>query len=111
MAMTNARESKDALLYAAALLFADKGFHGTSLEDLALATGQSVESLIDAYESKEGLFYAAVELTGALLAAEERERMTSLLPRVQKAVLNSKLLIFHREAIARLSALGEEPGG
>ena len=49
------------VVQAARDVFWDKGFEGTSLPDLELATGLSRSSLYNAFTSKRGLFDAAIE--------------------------------------------------
>jgi TetR/AcrR family transcriptional repressor of nem operon len=51
----------DHVVQAARDVFWDKGFEGTSLPDLELATGLSRSSLYNAFTSKRGLFDAAIE--------------------------------------------------
>lgn len=50
-----------ALLDAATTLFMDRGFAGTSLEDVIAVAGGSRRTIYDAFGNKEGLFAAAVQ--------------------------------------------------
>ncbi len=50
-----------ALLEAAAEVFARKGFHGASLDDVAEAAGFSKGAIYSNFEGKEDLFFATIE--------------------------------------------------
>ncbi len=52
-----AREARARLLAAAARAFADRGFHGVSMRDLARETGRSLGAFYNHFESKEELLF------------------------------------------------------
>ncbi len=54
------RDTRSDILDAALELFADKGFYGVSLRDVARATGVSVSALYHHFPSKDELFEAVV---------------------------------------------------
>ena len=51
----------DAVLVRAADVFSERGYHGTSINDLAAATGLSAGSLYKAFADKRAVFLATVE--------------------------------------------------
>jgi AcrR family transcriptional regulator len=64
------REKKDELFEAALSLFAEKGFQGTSIRDLAGACHTSISNLYYHFGSKEGLLVAILDrYSGELLEA------------------------------------------
>lgn len=52
------QQTRDHLLAAAAQVFADRGFYGASLDDVAAAAGFTKGAVYSNFESKEGLFLA-----------------------------------------------------
>jgi AcrR family transcriptional regulator len=77
------RAVREAQMVAAAeRLFAERGYHGVSMDEIATASGISKPMLYDYFGSKEGLFLACVErargrlfeeIAGAVRGAEEAE--------------------------------------
>lgn len=59
--MTTERYSKDDVVAAAGRLFAERGYHGTSMRDLGRALGLHGSSLYSHVASKEDLLVAVVE--------------------------------------------------
>ena len=60
--MARPREfDEDEVLQSALRVFWEKGYEGTALTDLLEATGLTKSSLYKAFDSKEGLFWRAVE--------------------------------------------------
>ncbi len=57
---SEARDTRTEILNAALELFADKGFYGVSIRDVARATGVGVSALYHHFPSKEELFEAVV---------------------------------------------------
>jgi AcrR family transcriptional regulator len=106
-ALQTGREPGEQVLAAAAALFAVRGFHGMTLTELAeVLGGRDVDALTETFGDKERLFYAAIEYVQRPASDEPvRSAMRLLLPKVEKARLNSKLKTFHGEAAARLRAL------
>lgn len=52
------RQTRDALEQAARTLFAERGFHGTTLADITTAAGRSTAAFYRYYTDKEDLLYA-----------------------------------------------------
>jgi AcrR family transcriptional regulator len=67
--MSSDRRSRDDVVTAAGRLFAERGYHGTSMRDLGKALGLQGSSLYSHIESKEALFVAVVERGAALFQA------------------------------------------
>jgi AcrR family transcriptional regulator len=70
------------MVAAAERLFSERGYHGTSMDEIATASGISKPMLYDYFGSKEGLFLACVErargrlfeeIAGAVRGADEAE--------------------------------------
>ncbi len=61
------------MIDAASPLFAQRGFDGCSMEDIAKASGITKPMLYAYFDSKEGLFAACAERAGAQLRDELRE--------------------------------------
>jgi AcrR family transcriptional regulator len=70
------------MVAAAERLFAERGYHGVSMDEIATASGISKPMLYDYFGSKEGLFLACVErargrlfeeIAGAVRGADEAE--------------------------------------
>lgn len=55
------RQTRDRLLTAAAKVFAQKGFNGASVEDIAEAAGYSKGAVYSNFDSKEDLFLALID--------------------------------------------------
>ncbi len=60
------------MIEAASRLFAERGFDGCSMEDIAKASGITKPMLYAYFDSKEGLFAACAERAGAQLGEELR---------------------------------------
>src|SRR5919198_3208351 len=77
------RAVREAQMVAAAeRLFAERGYHGVSMDQIAAASGITKPMLYDYFGSKEGLFLACVErargrlfeeIAGAVRGADEAE--------------------------------------
>jgi AcrR family transcriptional regulator len=59
-------KSRELLLTAATRLFADKGYEGTTVKDLADAAGVNVSLVSYYFQGKEGLYRACLETFGTL---------------------------------------------
>lgn len=70
--MTVTRNSRDDVVAAAGRMFAEKGYHGTSMRDLGTALGMLGSSLYSHVTSKEDLLVEVVE-KGARLFARSAE--------------------------------------
>lgn len=75
--MTTARYTRDDVIAAAGRLFAEKGYHGTSMRDLGRELGLHGSSLYSHIASKEDLLVAIVE-RGAGLFQASADRATSV---------------------------------
>jgi AcrR family transcriptional regulator len=72
--MAQAKESRaDQLLETATLLFKEKGYHNTSMQDLADALGMQKGSLYYYIESKEDLLRELLEQATSILGAQINE--------------------------------------
>ena len=69
------QRTRQAILDAALGLFADKGYFGTSLRDVATAVGVRESALYNYFPGKEALFEAIL----AAESAEKGERLANLL--------------------------------
>lgn len=67
--MTSTRYSRDDVVAAAGRLFADRGYHGTSMRDLGKELGLHGSSLYSHIDSKEDLLVAVVERGAAMFQA------------------------------------------
>jgi TetR/AcrR family transcriptional regulator, cholesterol catabolism regulator len=70
--MTTTRTTRDDVVAAAGRLFADRGYHGTSMRDLGTELGMLGSSLYAHVSSKEDLLVAVVERGAALFDASAR---------------------------------------
>jgi AcrR family transcriptional regulator len=66
---SDAGDTKELLLQAALALFADKGFEGTSVRDIARSVGLSESVLYAHFSSKRAIFDAVFERLGPLSAS------------------------------------------
>jgi RND family efflux transporter MFP subunit len=88
------QRTRQAILDAALELFADKGYFGTSLRDVAAAVGVRESALYNYFKSKEALFEA-------LILAHEHTRSERLAPIADGAIADGRLLL-ERLALASL---------
>lgn len=70
--IVNKGEKKRAILLAGLDVFARKGFHNTTMQDVAVAAGIGKGTVYEYYSSKEQLFHSLIDLF--MLAFEERLR-------------------------------------
>jgi AcrR family transcriptional regulator len=83
--MAQVKESRaDQLLETATLLFKEKGYHNTSMQDLADALGMQKGSLYYYIESKEELLRVLLEQATSILGAQIDEIYASDLPSSEK---------------------------
>lgn len=75
--MTTARYSKDDVVAAAGRLFAERGYHGTSMRDLAKELGLHGSSLYSHVDSKEDLLVAVVRRGARLFQATADAALTT----------------------------------
>jgi AcrR family transcriptional regulator len=90
------RQTRQAILDAALELFADKGYFGTSLRDIASVVGVRESALYNYFPGKEALFSALITAAHehkaeqmAGLLAEPVDDMQSLLERLTSLVLDN----------------------
>ena len=69
------QQTRDYLLQAAAQVFAERGFHGASLDEVAAAAGFTKGAVYSNFKNKEDLFLALLE------ANQRRGRWTPSTPR------------------------------
>lgn len=105
MGRTREFDPNDALTKAMSV-FWSRGYFDTSIDDLVTATGVSRYGLYGAFESKQGLFLAAIDhyqntIIGSLLG--EIERPGAGLPEIRKFF--SRLVKASAEPAARLGCL------
>jgi AcrR family transcriptional regulator len=122
--------TRDHLLAAAAQVFAEKGFHGATLDEVARVAGFSKGAVYSNFESKDDLFLALfkanyereMELLGKTLASSSippGERLGDFVALVQaetsetpsSALLNLEFWLYaarNPEARARLAAIDDE---
>ena len=99
----------------AGALFAERGYHDVSMEEIARAAGVTKPMVYAYFESKEGLFLACVEGAAShLLETLERETPTTLAPEVR--LWRGLLAVFsfieeNRAAWAVLYPHGPQSGG
>lgn len=78
-------ERKTQMLEAAARLFGERGYAGTSMDDIAAACGITKPMLYAYFSSKDGLYRAMIERAGSYLVSavsglvDERDPVTRLL--------------------------------
>ena len=89
------RQRRQAILDAALALFADKGYFGTSLREIAGAVGVRESALYNYFASKDALFIALLEMTRqsaeeqlASLAAEPITDLRGLLEELTSRILD-----------------------
>ncbi len=70
--MRNAEETRAKLMEAAINLFGANGFKGTSIRDIARATGMTIPNIYHHFGSKSGLLVAIVENASKVLCEELR---------------------------------------
>jgi TetR/AcrR family transcriptional regulator, regulator of cefoperazone and chloramphenicol sensitivity len=97
MAAPSARATPDRLLAAAVELFARKGFHGTSIRDIAERAGANVAAGHYHYGSKEGLYLEVLRAQFAEVRGElDRRGISRPAPALRRAS--------RREVVALLEA-------
>jgi AcrR family transcriptional regulator len=72
-ARTPRAEREEQMIVAASALFAERGFGGCSMDDIAKASGITKPMLYAYFDSKEGLFAACAQRAGAHLREDLRQ--------------------------------------
>lgn len=122
--MTKAPMAKDrhkpkqaAILCAAADLFVQHGYDGTSTEMIAEAAGVSRQTIYNQFENKEALFRAiATELVAEIVVslgeavksgADVRETLLALAQRLLKMLVHPKVVALHRLMLTEMPRFPE----
>lgn len=71
--MTDPNETRTRILEAAALVFAQKGYHDTRVDDIVAQSGSSKGSVYFHFPSKEKIFLALIEMFTGLLESRLQE--------------------------------------
>ena len=111
MAVANKDQKLDALLTAAARVFADRGYHQTSMRDLARASGVSLAGLYYYVESKEELLYLIQRRNFEQVIAGMRERLagaTDPVDRLMRFIDNH--LDYFASHMSEMKVLSHEAG-
>ena len=93
------QRTRQAILDAALDLFAEKGYFGTSLRDIARAVGVRESALYNYFPSKEGMF-------DALLAAEHETKLERFAPLLADTIADGRAAL-ERLAMASLESFAE----
>ena len=111
MAIANKDQKLDALLSAAAKVFAERGYHQTSMRDLARASGVSLAGLYYYVESKEELLYLIQRRNFERVIADSKERLagaTDPVDRLMRFIDNH--LDYFATHMAEMKVLSHEAG-
>jgi len=111
MALANKDQKLDALLSAAARVFAERGYHQTSMRDLARASGVSLAGLYYYVESKEELLYLIQRNNFDRVIALMKERLegsTDPVDRLMRFIDNH--LDYFATHMAEMKVLSHEAG-
>jgi AcrR family transcriptional regulator len=111
MAVANKDQKLDALLSAAARVFAERGYHQTSMRDLARASGVSLAGLYYYVESKEELLYLIQRNNFERVIAGMQERLagaTDPVDRLMRFIDNH--LDYFATHMAEMKVLSHEAG-
>jgi TetR/AcrR family transcriptional regulator, cholesterol catabolism regulator len=111
MAPANKDQKLDALLSAAARVFAERGYHQTSMRDLARASGVSLAGLYYYVESKEELLFLIQQRNFERVISLMRERLagaTDPVDRLMRFIDNH--LDYFASHMAEMKVLSHEAG-
>jgi AcrR family transcriptional regulator len=111
VALANKDQKLDALLSAAARVFAERGYHQTSMRDLARASGVSLAGLYYYVESKEELLYLIQRNNFERVIAGMKERLdgsTDPVDRLMRFIDNH--LDYFASHMAEMKVLSHEAG-
>jgi AcrR family transcriptional regulator len=111
MAIANKDQKLDALLSAAARVFAERGYHQTSMRDLARASGSSLAGLYYYVESKEELLYLIQRRNFEQVIAGMKERLagaTDPVDRLMRFIDNH--LDYFASHMSEMKVLSHEAG-
>lgn len=106
----NKVQKKASLIDAAERLFSQKGFDGTSIDDVAKEAGLTKRTLYQYFTSKEDLFFAVTLKGGRQLTADYEEAFgagNTALEKIRSA--NQAYLQFYRENMGMFQLLNYQP--
>jgi AcrR family transcriptional regulator len=93
------QRTRQAILDAALDLFAEKGYFGTSLRDIARAVGVRESALYNYFASKDAMF-------DALIAVEQETKLVRLAPILDEPIADGRAAL-ERLAVATLESFAE----
>lgn len=93
------QRARDRVFEIACELFAEAGFHGTHFRDICKRTGTNVAGICYHFQSKEGLYQAAMMEAGRRLSAHQEDFVAS-----QRLPAEQRLLALIESLLERLSA-------
>jgi AcrR family transcriptional regulator len=82
------------MLEVAGRVFARRGFHAASMEEIAAGAGVSKPMIYNYFGSKEGLYFAYIELAGQRMLARMRNAVRAAGERPEKRLWASALAFF-----------------
>ena len=99
------------ILAAAAVVFAEKGYHNASIRDIARATGNSLSGLYYYFQSKEELLYLVQEHSLSRLVKGLETRLEGVVdPERKIQLLIENQLTFFVDHMAEMKVLSHEAG-
>jgi AcrR family transcriptional regulator len=108
---TSFDEKLDAILSAAAGVFADKGYHNASIRDVARAAGVSLSGLYYYFQSKEELLYLVQDHAFGCLIGRLKERLSEEAdPERRVRILIENQLTYFVSNMAEMKVLSHEAG-
>jgi TetR/AcrR family transcriptional regulator, cholesterol catabolism regulator len=102
-------EKLDAILSAAGVIFAEKGYHNASIRDIARATGVSLSGLYYYFQSKEELLYLIQDHAFTILLGGLEERLAGVEDPVRRIrILIDNHLTYFVQNMAEMKVLSHE---
>ena len=101
---TRTTVTREAVLDTALTLFAQYGYHGTALSQIAEALGVRTPSLYNHMRSKQGLLYQIVDHTTAAVLADFHDAVDDIEDPVER-LRSASLVYAHRHATHRREAI------
>ena len=103
-------QTKTAILDAAEELFANRGFHGVPIREIARASGVPLALVSYHFESKEGLFAALFDRRMDAINEERRAMLDAALGAAQATLIPPKLEAVMSALIVPIVKLSRDPG-
>lgn len=104
--MTDKKDQKDHIIHVAIELFAEKGFEGTSIRDLATKADVNVAMVNYYFGSKEGLFASMVEkkasYTRGILDEIINNKSLSAIEKIEHIIDSYVMRLFHNRKFHRV---------